>query len=105
MMISLVLYSKESVERVIEKTKMHFSDYSGAEMYDDSIWLDYMYIKIIDKMIVVNVFNKNSEWKCKISEYLHTVLKGEQVFVSNSNYSEKYFRTFTSSSNIEYLYS
>lgn len=73
----------------------YFKDENNKRVYDDIIWFDSIYIKFEYRLITINVFNKNSDWKSLINGYIQSVLENEEVYISCNNFS-KYFEALTS---------
>jgi len=97
MLINLIVYIEDMAE-LVNRTRIHFNS-RIVESRPNVIWLSNMYLEFCEKMITINVIKLNSCWQKDINEYLHSVFAGKKVFISCSDYSERYFRSFPDAPN------
>ncbi len=104
MIINLVLYSSESLKRILKRTVTFFEKNNEIRLSNNTIWLSNIYIKFSNRIITINVFNLNSNWKSLLKEYLSDVLENEEVFISDDTNLSQYFEIITKQTNIESAY-
>lgn len=94
MIINMILYDNETISRVSQKTFDFFDKNKCKRFYEDSIWLDDMYIEFCKRLVTINIYNDNSNWEKIVNEYLNNVFTNEEVCI-NYNEESQYYKSFS----------
>ena len=104
MIINLVLYSNESLNRIIRRTAIFFRNNNEIRLNNDTVWLNNMYIEFRDRIITINIFDLNSNWKPILKDYLSEILDNEEAYISSNNGASQYFEMISNQTDIEIAY-
>ena len=88
MVMNFVLYSTDSSERIVSRVNNYFSSLDDIRVCDNMIWLKGMSLKFYEKLLTINVFNSDTNWRQFLTEFLPKILYNEEVYLSSGDRSE-----------------
>lgn len=97
MIINMILYDNDATARVNQKSYDFFDKVKCKRFCENSIWLDGMNIEFYKRIVTINIYSDNSDWKKIINEYLEKVFVNEEVYI-NYNEVSQYYKSYSESS-------
>lgn len=96
-MISVVLFDKAAVFRIIKRAQSLFFDDSILAISGRTLWLNGCYFEFRHDLLVINPYNYQLFTKKEVFSCLSKLLLGEEAYILDGNFRSKYFANITSS--------
>lgn len=96
-MISVVLFDKEAVCRIIKRAKKYFLEDSILGISECTLWLNGCYMEFKPDSIIINPYNLKLFSRQDVLICLSNLLLGEEAYISDSNQHSQYFTKVTPS--------